>query len=384
MFEKKTSRVRFHQVAALARHDQVRVHMSGPGFEDWDSRLSPVENVRRITVQGEDPDIVLTYKVGGLRGCHAPVAISYNEACDQPDVRNEIADTGASLVILHHHNDLVNLSDLYQRGIRLVHIPHSADKRVYRDYGEDKSVDVLVCGNLNNQLYALRYRLMRLAVKYFAKRGYRVKVLPHPGYTLPPREGTYVGEDFARWLNRAKVVFTCSMIYKYALAKYTEIAMCRSLPVGDMPDECPPCREAFSQMILPVERWMTDEEICRTVEDVLDNPEELARRTHKAHEIATERFGMEHYADRFVYAVRDFLAERPTPRKPIAPATAPGTRVVFAFADQVSEAEGRVLTPDATYTVARTVVHRAPAVVWLCEVPGVPFPSTAFREEQTP
>ena len=167
-------------------------------------------------------------------------------------------------------------------------------------------VSTLCAGNLNQYYYPHRYRLMRLGVKVFRKRGWKVTVLPHPGYTLPPREGTVVGEDFARMLNRAKIAFTCSMRYNYALAKYAEIAACRTLPAGDIPGER---QEFFRDALLSLEPWMTDDEIVRTVEDVLDDPAELRRRTERAYELTLQTSTMDHYAERFHAAATALLTK---------------------------------------------------------------------------
>lgn len=317
VFDTKLSRYRFGYVDYLNRHDQCWSHVSGPGWPDWDESRSPADNIARITVKpgterlgaGEPADAVLAYKMDGLKDCGVPVVIAYNEADDQYAVRQEIERNGAHILIFHHANDLPMYRDLESRGLVLRHTPHCADPEVFQDYGLEKSTDILVVGNLQEREYHFRHRLMRLAIKTLKKRGWSVEVLPHPGYTLPPREGTFIGDAYAKKLNAAKLVFTCSMRYKYQLAKYSEIALSASLPVGDMPDECEICTKRLESMILRVEPWQTDEEIVRVVEDVLDDPDQLRTLTKRAWEIASRELTMPRYAERFVSAVRPHVEQ---------------------------------------------------------------------------
>lgn len=307
VYEKKMSRVRFQQVARLGAHPRVHLALSGPGWPDWAEGRSVVENIAAIRAKGnETPNVVLAYQVEGLAEVPLIKVTSFNEAFDQAKVNRYVLDNRFDLVIFSHANDLPRYGHWDRAGVRRVHIPHCAEPDVYRDYGLPKDLDILVAGNLNSYYYPFRVRLSRLAVQYFRKHGYRVLIQPHPGYGLPPREGTVVGPDFAQLLNRAKVVFTCSMRFKYALAKYSEIALCRALPVADLPDER---QDFFREATLNVEPWMTDRDIIHAVEEVLDDPELLARRTLAAMEMTQKTSVMPLYAVRFVEAVFERFPE---------------------------------------------------------------------------
>jgi hypothetical protein len=188
--------------------------------------------------------------------------------------------------------------------VKRLHLPHCADSLVYRDYGLDKDIDVLVTGNLAEHTYPLRHRLFLLATRVLKKRGYRVHVLPHPGYVLPPKPGTVVTKEYAKLLNRARLVFTCSSRYKYGLTKYSEIALCRALAVSDLPDEP---EDFYAEAILRVEPFMLDTEILRCVEDALDSENEIERRATRAMDLAARGFTTAHYAERFYLRVRETL-----------------------------------------------------------------------------
>ena len=321
VYDHKMSRVRFQQITAIGR--QVPVVWTGPGWAHplcssaatagsvtasaWDEGLSPAENVARIRIGDDQAEVVVAYQVGGLAGMHCPVVTQFNEGYDVPVVDAAVRDMQAALVIFHHANDVPLYSFWKNKGIYAVHLPHCVDVSVFQDFGEEKTIDILCAGNMNSYYYPFRYRLRCLALDWFRKRGYTVMALQHPGYSLPPREGTYVGAEFARLLNRAKLVFTCSMRYNYALAKYSEIAACRSLAVADVPAER---RDFFLNTILNVEPWMTDAQIVHIVEGILDDESgELKRRTAQAFDRTTEHYAMEDYAERFIEACRKLLED---------------------------------------------------------------------------
>ena len=324
-YELKMSRVRFQQMHAIG--ERVPVVITGPGFERpilpshrpsydmpvecpaWESTFSPAENVARIRIGDDRAELVVVYGVEDLAGMHCPIATQYNEADDVLKVSQYVSHNRISLVVFHHQNDTVHYP-WPSAAVEAVHIPHCADTRVCRDWSEnarrasDKPVDILVAGNMSQFFYPFRFRLRGLALGWFKKRGYRVRVLDHPGYTLPPRDGTLIGEAFARAINDAKLVFTCSMRFNYALAKYSEIAACRSLAVGDLPGER---HEHFAKSILNVEPWMTDEQITRKIEDVLDDESGLLHTLTEESYDRSRAYTMGKYAQRFLAAAKEHL-----------------------------------------------------------------------------
>lgn len=342
VYDTKMSRVRFEEVASLPKaNPPVVVHTTGPGWEDWSAAMNPVTYVDawNANARGDKERMlhaVLSYGVNDCRPLTqddhgmgpVPVFTIFHETYNYPQTLQRIRDVGASHVIFTYANDLA----LYQPameylGVSLGSIPHSATEALYwQPLDADghpidqKDVDVLIVGNLAEQFYPFRYRLARLAKRELAKRGYKVVHLPHPGFTLPQaaeyvpvREGTYVGEGYATWLRRSKLVFTCCSKQKYAFAKLVEIALCGALPVSDLPAER---RGFFRQTVLNVEPWMLDQEILAKVEDVLDDDDLRRRLTQVAHDKVAARLEMRHWAERFVYVMRRALGEAPDPPTP--------------------------------------------------------------------
>jgi hypothetical protein len=349
----KMSRVRFDEVDALVKADPpMTVVTTGPGWPDWPQGLQPGDYIQQRydffkSNQQEIPHLVLSYKVEGLQKSPIPVAMIFHETYNWSQVLREIEDTGATLIIFTYQNDLeryrpaieqMNAKDGKERV--LVSIPHGADPAIYRDYATEtlmgrrvtdpmlslehyqspfdpgyKDTDVLIVGNQAREFYPFRHRLMRLALRELKKRGYNVVHAQHPGFTLPARVGTYVGDDYARLLNRSKLVLTCTGRHHYAFNKLVEIPLCWSLPVSDLPAER---QKFFSQTMLNVEMWHTDREILTKIEDVLDDDETLVRLTTIAHDKVQQRLTLPHWAERFIfYARRHVWGEAPEP--PTAP-----------------------------------------------------------------
>lgn len=314
VYERKLARERFKWMDAVA--EQVRphgVHTTGPGWKDWHDELSARDNVRAYLAErtGEEhreflPQLVVAYQVEGLAGSPVPVCVILQEAYNRPKTLKLLADTDPRLVIFTYQNEMAQYqAELEAAGRSVTVIPHAADDAVFMDYGLQKTIDLLIVGNMNAEVYPFRARLARLAWRELRKRGYVVRWLPHPGYTLPPKAG-FVGEPYARLLNQSRLVITCTSRYKYALAKLVEIPLCRALPVSDVPAE----RQGFfRKTMLHVEPWMLDREILTAIEDVLDDDAEWARRVTLAHEKVSQRLTMKYWAERFIYWSRRFLGE---------------------------------------------------------------------------
>lgn len=325
----KMSRVRFEEVASLPKaNPPLEVHTTGPGWDDWPTGMDPVTYVRHWNdhVHGDRErmlHVVLSYGVPGCAGLAEapaiPVFTIFHETYNYPKTMAAIRDIGASHVVFTYANDLaLYRPDLDRLGVRLWSIPHSATEMLYYpDCGIEKTIDVLIVGNLAEQFYPFRYRLARLAKRELAKRSYRVVHLPHPGFTssravehISDRAGAGAvsGLAYADYLRRSKVVLTCCSKQKYAFCKLVEIALCGALPVSDLPAE----RQGFfRQTILHVEPWMLDREILAKIEDVLDDDDIRRRLTVQAHDRVAARLEMRHWAERFVYVVRCALGEAP-------------------------------------------------------------------------
>lgn len=104
--------------------------------------------------------------------------------------------------------------------------PHFVQTAIYYDSGMKKDIDLLMMGAINDN-YPLRQEILR-AYEGNPKFVYH----KHPGYrTFSKHEKTrhFIGDSYAKELNRAKIVFTCPSVFHYPVIKYFEILACKSL-----------------------------------------------------------------------------------------------------------------------------------------------------------
>lgn len=98
-------------------------------------------------------------------------------------------------------------------------LPHFVNSSLFKDYKLKKNIDFLLMGAVN-EVYPTR-----CAIQEAFKGDSRFIHHPHPGYgRLKPDlpDQYYVGENYAREMNRAKIFFTCPSIYEYPVMKYYE------------------------------------------------------------------------------------------------------------------------------------------------------------------
>ena len=116
----------------------------------------------------------------------------------------------------------------------MIWIPHHVNTEIYKDYGLPKDIEMLMMGSTLEDFYPLRVSI----AKRFADRPEFVHH-QHPGYrsVKVDEKNVFVGESYAKELNRAKISLTCDSILHYPLMKYFEITACNSLLLAPYSDE---------------------------------------------------------------------------------------------------------------------------------------------------
>ena len=109
---------------------------------------------------------------------------------------------------------------------RMVWFPHHVPTELFKDYQLEKSIDYLFIGAAIRHVYPLRAIWID---KLKHEKGF--VMYGHPGY----RKQTFcskrdmVAENYAKEINRAKMLFTCHSKYEYPVLKYFETAACHTL-----------------------------------------------------------------------------------------------------------------------------------------------------------
>jgi tetratricopeptide (TPR) repeat protein len=106
--------------------------------------------------------------------------------------------------------------------------PNFVDPDIYRDYGEWKSIPVLLTGNTQS-FYPWRQKIFKLVSERFPSLS-----SPHPGYDPGRAVVQFLsGESYARTINASSIVPACGTVAKEVVRKHFEIPACRACLVAE-------------------------------------------------------------------------------------------------------------------------------------------------------
>jgi len=129
-----------------------------------------------------------------------------------------------------------------------------------------------------------------------------VKILQHPGYRISNVNNQVV--KYAMELNRAKVVLSCSSIYKYALAKYIEIPACGGLMIADLPNER---EEFFKDLIIPVDISLSESEIVEIINFWVKSNNQRNKMVNLNYKKILDNYTQENYAENFYNIIKNYI-----------------------------------------------------------------------------
>lgn len=224
--------------------------------------------------------------------------------CRRPRVTNKRACPHIPKAALHHADAFCNaraglLCDLEEWDIdtifaisttagehnpvlrdKLLYWPVFVDPAVYRDYGQRKSIDLLVTGNAN-----AFYPWRRTVIPQLARR-FPSYVCPHPGYSpVGNVPNLLVGESYARLLNISRFVPACGTVAGEAVRKHFEVPACMSCLVTQRT----PALEAagFEDLINCI--FVEENNAVEKIDSLLKRPEVLADIVRKGSELVNAR-----------------------------------------------------------------------------------------------
>jgi hypothetical protein len=290
------SRVRFHSIEAIARYPGIELIKSGLGWEDF-------IDCKQIQLK-YNPDLIIWYKpleMTGYERVTVPTCLRYNEMWDVKHTTNEILTSKSKLIICHHENDIKNYSHI--EGVKFYHNVQCAERKIFKDYGLNKDFDVQVIGAIRPLIYPLRSRLNELIeTQIVPKYNVKYRLLTHPGYIINNVDNQVV--NYAHQLNRAKINITCSSKFNYALAKYSEVPLCKSLLLADMPGEN---QDWYKKWMVLLENDFSDKRIVELIVSLLKDNKSYEEKVTIGYEENIKNRTQENYAKKFMKIVCDFL-----------------------------------------------------------------------------
>ena len=291
-FIKKMSRVRFWAIFELAKHPNVAMFFTGKGWANY----IPTKSIDR-QVDIFKPNFIIWYKPLEyiFKNSRIPKCIRYNEMWDEKWTQKEINNSGSNLIVCHHLNDWEKYVKIYKDSInkKFIYLPHHANPEIFYNQYLEKDIDILIAGVIKEKNYPLKYRLTELVKNYLQT--FKVHILLHPGYSVYDAYTDKIQKEFAYYINRSKLVISCTSCYNYRLGKYIEIPMCGSVIVGDIPYEE---QDDFRKFVVEVNMEMSDDEILNKIRGVLEN-QELLTKYSLIGETWAQKYTTKKYIDNF-------------------------------------------------------------------------------------
>lgn len=165
-------------------------------------------------------------KITGLDALTIPYVLLMYDLHYQSEARNKALQDLRPRLIFSLYRD-----QFYHRYPDFAHkmhwLPHHVDTNLYKDYGLTKDIDFLLMGDVTKRVYPLRNHILQTMKD---QPGFVYH--PHPGWRVfseTDKPNLFIGENYAREINRAKIFFTCDSIYHYPLLKYFEVLACNTL-----------------------------------------------------------------------------------------------------------------------------------------------------------
>jgi hypothetical protein len=305
IYKSKMSRVRFHGIHALSKITNLTY--SGIGWKNYDSKLSVQQNIDKMNIEF---DLVISYKPLELikfKNIKPLKCIRYNEMYNFVDTLLEIEKSNADIVICHHDNDMKTYESYYSnyhgqknKNVKFFHIPHCTEKTIFKDYKQNKDIDVLLAGkisgknSLKEQHYPLRLKFRELLPEL--KKRFKVHEYNHIGYNVTNADQNHSQIEFAKIINRAKICLTCSGLPKSRFGKYIEIPSCNSVIAGDIPDQD---QEDFKKFVIEINSSMSNEEIIDKISFYLNNKSEFKKIQTEGFKWS-QKYSQEWYANQLI------------------------------------------------------------------------------------
>jgi spore maturation protein CgeB len=214
-----------HFITELGKHADVVI---------WDKDRWEIGRILRI-LKGRkfSPDFIFCYdfaynyalapRVYGLGSINIPKGVYYIDLQTQTEERKKyVRENKIDLVFSptkdFFHRTLPELKDKFRW------LPFSNNPDIFKDWHLKKDIDFLLMGRSWSAWYPFRNLVLK---KMTGLKGFVYHKHPYEGN--PEGRKVYIGEEYAKEINRAKIFFTCGTKFNYPVRKYFEVPACNTL-----------------------------------------------------------------------------------------------------------------------------------------------------------
>jgi hypothetical protein len=299
IYDTKMDRVRFHTIDALARYPGVWLKKTGPNWDGFNMETCLKEYKPNFVIWFK-PLEMENYQL--IANSRVIKIIRFHEMWDVGRTTKEIVMSNSDIIVCAHINEIKKYKHLSDKKYKFYHNPICVEKRIFKDYGEEKIYDVLLIGSLKKDIYPLRNKFKEEIFPRLKKKGYICKVLEHPGYRIDDVDEQI--RNYAKEINRSKIVVTCSSIFRYAVHKYVEVPLCGSLLCADLPNER---KDWFRKWMLVVKLNESAGSIVEKIEYYLQNDDERNKLIKRGMRLNQQQYTQEKYVERLLKIIIDYL-----------------------------------------------------------------------------
>jgi hypothetical protein len=143
---------------------------------------------------------------------------------------------------------------------KFIHYPHYINTNIFKQYNNEKSIDILLYGNTSN-FYPFRQRLFNL----IKKSGLNYYYLPHPGYDTT--KNITIKNELSQLINKSKITISTCSSFNYLLKKYIEISLSGSIIAGNYPTTE---ENIYKNCMCLLDETDTDEVIIEKIKNILN------------------------------------------------------------------------------------------------------------------
>jgi hypothetical protein len=279
-------------IIAMHHHKDIKMTITGPGFPNFKTAFDAFLTNKPNLIIIDHPKSIPGWK--DIKTFHVPIVKMFNETFDIKNTKREILETGISLSIFHHPEHIQDFKDLFSDHYQFRGIQHRIDPMIFKEYKNEKSVDILIAGHTNDYLYPFRARLLQM-IKDGKFGKWKTKILEHPGYSVENIDVQI--KNYVNDVNRSKIVLGCSSLLKYPLSKYMEYPACGSLMAGDIPNYK---HDFFKDIGIELNPEWSDDKIVEVIDYWLTNDIERIEKTNHAYELIHSQYTTKQYVEQFI------------------------------------------------------------------------------------
>ncbi len=236
--------------------------------------------------------------ITGLSSINIPIGMIINDLHSHIDKQKKFMNENNIKYIFSFYRDA--FKKFYPEYLdRMFWFPHWVNTDVFKDYKLNKDIDYLLMGIIYKKVYPLRGEILETMKD---EPGFLYH--KHPGYIFSTGPNEYVGEKYAREINRAKIFITEDSIYHYPVSKYYEVLACNTLLLATA------SKELEDLGFIPRETFVTinKDNFVSEAKYYLSHEKEREEIAKKGYEMVRKRHSAQKRASEFVNILQDILS----------------------------------------------------------------------------